>query len=139
MARVALANAVRNAVVEAVLALVNDLGGPGRILFYSGPVPATPDDSPTVGNTLLAVRELASPSFGTVSAGAAPLNVPLSVYGTDVVGNVVWARVVDVNGNPIMDVDVGVAGAAFTVTSTSIGPSTPLAVTSGSFAMPSGA
>lgn len=110
----------------------------GIIRFYSGTQPASPEDAPGGGNTLLATRVFANPAMDAASGGTVEFALPLTETGTDVSGTVTWARILNHNGDGIMDLDVGTSGTSVLVSSTSIGPSTPIQILSGVIALGAG-
>lgn len=82
----------------------------GRILFYTGTQPATPETTAT--GTLLATVPFAVQAFSdTDSNGTATLfaNTPISAT-IAANGTAGWFRVIDRNSNPIMDGNVGTTG-----------------------------
>lgn len=83
----------------------------GRILFYTGTQPATPET--TASGTLLATVLFANPAFSaTDSGGTAGLagGVPITATITTA-GTAGWFRIIDRNSNPIMDGSVGTSAA----------------------------
>lgn len=140
MALLILSNTVRNAALTTVLDLINEgLENFGMLRFYSGERPATPEDSPTELNTLLASRSLSNPAFSEVVAGEATLNAVDNDVAEDVDGVVAWCRMLDGYGNPIMDMDVDTSGASIIVQSTTISSTAPLMIVSGTLRMGTGA
>lgn len=139
MSVVNLAATARNTALDAIVDLI-DTGGAGTLNFYTGSMPATPDDAVTT-QVLLATLTFSSPAFGdasdsgsTSSAVASAITEEDSALDT---GVITWARILDGAGDPVMDVDVGVTGSAATITlnTTSIVTGGEVVVTSATLTM----
>lgn len=98
--------AVKDARSEALRAAIDQGTGTAGILLYSGARPSVTGDPAT--GVVLVVVDLPAPC-GSVVDGALTLNAPawVNVLAT---GTCSWARIVDRNGNPVADMDVGLTG-----------------------------
>lgn len=102
---------LKNAAVDAAVDLVDvgTLNPEGRFRIYQGTQPASPSDAPT-GSTLLVEILLANPAFGSASNGQASLaGVPRSATAS-ATGTAQWFRIVDRDGNGLMDGAVTAVG-----------------------------
>jgi hypothetical protein len=101
--------AVRNAVTNVVVALVDADVGPASIQIRSGPQPANANDA--ASGTLLATVTLADPAFSAAVVGVATLDATpvLSTVGV-AAGTAGWFRVLDNSGDTVMDGAVTLTG-----------------------------
>ena len=130
MAVLRIPTATRNAVVDAVTALV---GSTGTLKIYSGSQPASANDA--ASGTLLATVTMgawAAASAGT-AAGADPASVNASATGT-----AGWFRAANSGGTTVFDGDVTATGGGGTMTlsSTSLTSGNPVDITSVTVTMP---
>jgi phospholipase/lecithinase/hemolysin len=105
------ATTARNAAIAAVAALFNagSGGSSASCKIYQGTIPASPQAAPT-GSTLLVTIPLANPAFGAPSTGT--VSIPGSVSATVATsGTAQWARFVDLSGNAVVDMTVGISSA----------------------------
>jgi len=87
-------------------ALLSAVGSGATLTLYSGPIPASPDISPT-GSLLVSVT-LPSP-FGVVSDGqliANPIQQAIALQ----TGQAGYGRIINSAGDAVCDLDVGIAG-----------------------------
>jgi hypothetical protein len=103
MATTRLANSARSAACDAVVDLIDAGSGAGTMQIRTGSMPATPNTAAT--GTLLATVTLADPAFGAASNGVATATDPAAVTGV-AAGTAGYFRVLDSNGNAVMDGDV---------------------------------
>jgi hypothetical protein len=97
-----LSTAARNAVADALAALVDAGPAAGTIQIRSGAQPATANDPAT--GTLLATITVADPSFAAAVAGVATLDTTPVLSTTGVAaGTAGWFRVLDSTGATVMD------------------------------------
>lgn len=100
-----ISTAALNAKCDAVVDQV-DLGSSeanGKLLIFTGTQPATPDDPPGSGDTLLAEIDLQDPAFDDADGGAAAaLGGPFATTGL-ANGQAGWGRIVDKDGNGVID------------------------------------
>lgn len=130
-----LSTAVRNAMADAGLALIN--GGPaaGYVEIRTGPQPASPAVAAT--GTLLVTIVFNDPAFAAAVAGVATLDVAPTVMGTAVTdGTAGWARIYDSTGVAVMDGQCGLSGQLVNLDALTILTGRDVTVTSGSFTMP---
>lgn len=106
-----LATIGQNAACNAFVALV-DAGSTnttGRILFYTGSQPATPQT--TASGTLLATISFNNPSFGSSSNGSSSMTTGTQVQGSvSTSGTPGWFRITDRNNNAVCDGSVTASG-----------------------------
>src|SRR5437868_2402762 len=106
---------VRNVSVAALAAQVDAAETPGRLEIYDGRMPVLPETrvrlDPVWGSELIARLAFSKPAFGHPAngeAGARPI-APSVALAT---GKARWARIYDGDGNAIIDIDIGLSGAA---------------------------
>lgn len=118
--------AVKNAAVDAAAAKANG----GKIQFWSGTRPASPDAAPA-GTKLIEVA-LSATAFGAAASGSATANgLPLSTTGL-ADGTIGFARVVDSQATPagIWDEDsVGTSGTKIVVNTLTVSTGVAFSVT----------
>lgn len=100
-------DAVRNAVVNAVVDRLDAGSGAGHVRIYSGTQPADADDA--ASGTLLADIPLSDPAFGDAAAGVASANA-VAADPADVSGNAGWFRALDSDNNKVLDGSVTATG-----------------------------
>jgi len=113
MAILRMSAAAVNAEMDALTALFN-VGGAGKIDFYTGTAPASVATVATgilVGTSLLSATAFAAAVNGVATGNAVAQSSTVIAGGPYNLG---YARISDGAGTAIMDADVGV-GAAFTV------------------------
>lgn len=130
-------DAVRNAVVSAVVARLDAGVGPGHVRIYSGAQPADADDPAT--GTLLADIPLPDPVFGapvggSASAGAIP---PDPAEATGTAG---WFRALDSDNNTVLDGSVTETGGGgdMTLNTVSLVAGIDVDITTWTLTMPGG-
>jgi hypothetical protein len=136
MSNFRLASATQNALANAVRAQIDAHGAGGKINFYDGVQPASPNIAVST-QKLLATLPFASPSFsnasgGTITAGGIG-SEPARASGT-----CTWARIVDASGYTVCDCDVGTAGATINLNTTAIVQNGPVVISSFSITVPGG-
>lgn len=124
--------ATRNARLDALIGLINN----AELRIYSGSKP--PVDDPATGS-LLAVVNVA---FTNNNDGTASLNdVPLQTTGLAAAGTGTaagWARVVDGEGDTVIDFTVGTAGADIILNTLTIAENVAFEISDGTLTEPSG-
>ena len=130
MAVLRIPTATRNAVVDAVTALV---GSTGTLKIYSGSQPASANDA--ASGTLLATVTMGA--WGSASAGTAAGADPVSVNAA-ATGTAGWFRAASSGGTTVFDGDVTATGGGGTMTlsSTSLVSGNPVDITSVTVTMP---
>ena len=96
----------RNAIVNAVLGLLDADVGASKAEIRSGSQPAAATDA--ASGTLLATVVFADPA-GTVSAGVLTFTDPAAVTAV-AAGTATWARLLDNSGDTILDCTVSATG-----------------------------
>jgi hypothetical protein len=84
-------------------------GANGTLKFYTGTRPATPLTAVPAGSTLLATNNL-STTAATVTNNVLTFNTIANDVSADATGTVTWCRVLDKDGNAVMDCDCGLSG-----------------------------
>ena len=127
---VRLNTAPRNAIVDALVDLIDGGASAGTIKIYTtgsgrpaGPATAISDQ------TLLATLTFSDPAFGASSAGTATASAITSDSSADATGTATWARIADSNGLAIMDVEVGTSGADINFNSVAFTAGSTVAIT----------
>lgn len=132
-----LSDAAIQAAANAVVDLIDAGAGAGTIQIRSGTRPATADTAAT--GTLLATLTFSDPAFGNATtAGVATASAITADSSADNTGTASWARILDSNSNPVMDISVGTSGAELNLDSVSIVAGGTVSVTSFTVTMPDG-
>ena len=118
---------------------VNAGTGPGRLRLYTDPRPAGPNVGITT-QTLLADIQLNDPAFSN-SGGVLTLitSPPVSDPSADATGTATWGRIVDSDGNAVIDGNVGTSNSSINLNTTSIVAGSPVTINSGTITVPTGA
>lgn len=95
---------LRNDRAKAIRDRIDAALSPGRLRFYDGVRPAT---NGAVTN-LLADVPLSDPSAPDPAGGVLTLTTPVEDSAADASGTTTWARIVDGDGNFVMDLSVTV-------------------------------
>lgn len=130
-----LAAASRTVASAAITERLNT-GGAGTIAIYSGPQPATADDSPP--GTLLVTIPLAVPAFTSGTPGVGNLASTPRTGTAVATGTAGWARLADATGNRVIDVSVTGTGAGgeIELSSTAVVAGQAVTLTGGTFTIP---
>jgi hypothetical protein len=104
VATLRLSTAARNVVLQGLLDRLDSGSGPGRVRFYTEPMPQGPD-TPILGQTLLATLSLSSPPAPPPANGVAVFG-PVEEMTAISTGIAVWARFENGDGEAVFDVDV---------------------------------
>lgn len=101
-----IATAPKNAMLDALVDLVDAGAGAGVIRIYDGVRPATADTA--LGAQVMLVEfACADPAFEAASGGSVAIDADPDLSATAVAdGTASWARVLDSDGNVIFDGDV---------------------------------
>lgn len=136
---ITISTAARNAAADAIVDLIDAGAGAGALLIYDGTRPAGPDTAVTTQTKLLEI-ELNEPAFGAATNGAAALDTNgLSSTG-EANGTASWFRLVDSDGNGVIDGSVTATGGGgdLTLNTTTISIGLTVEITSGQITMPAG-
>jgi hypothetical protein len=111
--------AVRNAMADGAVDLVDVGAGTATLEVYTGSAPATHGDAPA--GTLLVSFNLPNPAFGAAATGVATLlGVPISDVGVGA-GEAGFARVVNRNGDSLFETEsVGTVGTTVIMSTTTV-------------------
>lgn len=122
--------AARNAMTDAFTALLN-VGGAGKIKYYSGTKPIGGPGVALSGQVLLATLTLSADGFGDAAAGTASANVIASGTGL-ASGTATWFRAEDGAGTAHADGTIGTTAGQFdiVVPTTTISVGLPVEITS---------
>jgi hypothetical protein len=101
-----IASAIRNAMLDAILAAIDAGSGPGKVRIYDGTRPATGGTA----TTLLAELTMSDPASAGASGGALTLSAVTEDSSADSTGTATWFRVVDSDDNFVLDGSVSVSG-----------------------------
>ncbi|TYP82087.1 hypothetical protein [Blastococcus xanthinilyticus] len=105
--------AVRNAIADTVVGMLDAGTGPGKIEIRSGGMPAGPNSAAT--GTLLATVALPDPASTSASNGVDTIIDPVAVTGV-ADGTATWARFLDSANVAVMDCDVSATGGTGAIT-----------------------
>lgn len=129
-------DAAANAKLDAWLDLTDTGGGPGKIVVYSGDMPATPDTALS-GNTVLVTFACAVPAWAPAASRSKALDADPDLTATATAsGTATFARVLDVNDTVIAQGAVATSGAAFTISTTAITSGGSVSLLSGTVTEP---
>jgi hypothetical protein len=112
----ALATALRNAMLDAINTAMNAGSGAALLRIYDGTRPATGGSA----TTLLAELTFTDPAAAAASGGALTASTITADASANATGTATWFRVVDSSGTFVMDGNVGTSGSDLNMTSTSI-------------------
>lgn len=129
--------AARNAMANAVAALVDAGPAAGTLKIYSGAQPANGDAAET--GTLLATVNLTDPAYGAASSGTVAAGDPPAVTGV-AAGTAGWFRVEDSTGGNVYDGSVTATGGGgdLTLATTTISVGLSVDITAMSLTAPAG-
>lgn len=119
----------RNNEMDEITALIDAGAGAGLLRIYDGTRAANADTA--VGaQVLLAELTMGDPSFPAASGGQITANAITDDTSADNTGTATWFRIVDSNGNAVVDGDVGTSGSDLNLSTTSITAGVTVSVTS---------
>lgn len=136
MANIRIAAAVRNAMLDALVARMDADAGPATLKVYSGTQPAS-GDAALSGNTLLATLTFSDPAAPGASGGVITFNAITEDSSADATATATFARIQDNSGDNVFDGDIGTSGAMITLNTTSIVAGGPVRISSFTITMPS--
>lgn len=99
--------ALRNARLQAIVDTMDAAVTNGEILFYAGTRPAT---GAVITNEVLVAETLLSKPSGTISNGVLTFDTIEPDIDANAAETITWARIVDGDGNFIIDADCGLTG-----------------------------
>lgn len=123
---VGMLSGLRNARLDQITAKMDAGSGAGKLRIYDGTRPATGG----AATTLLAELTLSDPSADAAAAGALTFNAITQDASANATGTATWARIVDSDGNVVLDCSVGTSGADIILNTTSIVSGATVSVTS---------
>lgn len=132
--------AVRRAMGDAGLALIDAGSAAGRLRLYAGAKPASPNDALS-GQTLLATLALSDPAFGPTGAdGIAAANAIASDTAADADGTASFFRIEDSAGVVRFQGDVSATGGGgdLELPSTSVAAGVGISISSFTVTVPEG-
>ena len=107
---------VRNSRLQDIADAINAGTGAGRIRIYNGSRPATGG----AATTLLAELTLSDPCQASITGGVLTFDTITADSSADAGGTATWFRIVDSDGNFVVDGDVGTSGSDLNLNSTTI-------------------
>ena len=107
---------LRNNMLDEITTLIDAGAGAGLLRIYDGTQPATCGTA----TTLLAELTMSDPSAGAASGGVWTASSITADSSANATGTATWFRVVDSNGNCVLDGTVGTSGADLNLNSVSI-------------------
>lgn len=130
-----LSDAARNAMADAVLALVNAGAAGGYVEVRTGTQPASV--ATAASGTLLVTITFNDPAFAAAAAGVATLDVAPALTGQAVAdGTAGWARIYDSNSVAIMDGECATSGQLINLDTLAILTGRDVTITSGTITQP---
>lgn len=134
-----ISNAAAKAACDAIVDLIDAGAGAGKLRIYDGSQPADPDTAVST-QTLLAELTLSDPAFGAAAdaspGGRATASTITEDSSANATGTASWFRVVDSDGNAIIDGSVGTSGCDLNLVTTSIVATQPVQISSWTVTMP---
>lgn len=128
---------VRDAAVDAVIALADAGAGPATISIYTGTQPASATSAPT--GTLLVSFTLPKPAYTSAVNGVATLDADPDITSNAVAdGTAGWGRLADSDGNTIYDGECSTTTGAFVLNALNITNGQTITLTTGTLSVPSG-
>jgi hypothetical protein len=124
----AFATTARNAMLDALAARINAGAGPGLLRLYDGTRPA----SGGTATTLLAELTLSDPVAPAAASGVLTFSAVTSDPSANAAGTATWFRILDSDGNFVVDGDVTASGGGgdITMLSTAVLLTQPVQLTS---------
>jgi hypothetical protein len=114
MANMRVAAAVRNAMLDALIARIDADAGAGTIKIYTGTQP-TDGDTALGAQTLLATLTFSTTSAPAASGGVITFSAITEDSSADATGTAAWARIQDNSGDNVFDCDVTATGGGGTI------------------------
>lgn len=105
-AYIRLADATRNATLDAITARMDAGAGAATMKVYTGTIP-TNANTAIGAQVLLGTLTFTDPSAGAASAGVWTASAITQDGSADASGTIGWARIADSDGTTIMDVSAG--------------------------------
>ena len=109
MAAIKLSTTVGNAALDAINTALNAGSGAAKIRIYNGTMPANPNIAITT-ETLLAELTCSDPAAPAATGKTLTFSAITQDSAADATGTASWARLVDSDGNAVVDVDITVTG-----------------------------
>ena len=137
MANMRIAEAVRNAMLDALIARLDADAGAGTLKIYSGTQP-TNGDTAIGAQVLLATLTFSTTSAPAASGGVVTFNTITEDSSADATNTAAWARIQDNSGDNVFDCDVSASGGGGTIelNTTSIVSGGPVQITSFTITFP---
>lgn len=123
--------ALRNNQLNEITASVDaGVGTNGQLRIYDNTAarPASANDPVPGTSVLLATLTFSNPSFPAAASGSVSANA-IADETNAAAGTALWFRVVDTDGNAVMDGDVGTTGSDLNLNTTSIAAGSTVSVT----------
>lgn len=116
----------RDGMLAAIAARIDAAPAPGTLDIFGGEQPIGADEG--IGGQLkLGSLRFSRPAFGAALNGVIGARAidPRSALAS---GKATWARIADGNGNAVLDIDVGIMGAALNLASTQLFEGGPIVI-----------
>jgi len=121
--------ALRNARLDAITTKLDAGSGAGKLRIYNGTRPATGG----AATTLLAELTLSDPSSAAAANGVLTMSAITQDSSADATGTATWARMVDSDGNFVLDCSVGTSLTDIVLNTAAIVASAIVTITSAVF------
>lgn len=135
MANIRIAEATRNAMLDALIAQMDLGAGAATLKLYSGTQPANADTA-LAGNTLLATLTFSNPAAPGAVAGVVTFDTITEDSAADATATATFARIQDSDGNVVFDGDVNTVSSMIVLNTTSIVTGGPVRITSFTITIP---
>lgn len=105
-ATIRLADATRNATLDAIATRIDAGSGAGTMKVYSGSLPTNANTA--IGSqVLLGTLTFSDPCAGSAASGVLTFDAITQDSSADATGTIGWARLADSDGTTVMDVSAG--------------------------------
>jgi len=105
-ATIRLADATRNATLDAIATRINAGAGAGTMKVYTGTIP-TNANTAIGAQVLLGTLTFTDPCASAAASGVLTFSAITQDSSADASGTIAWARIADSDGTTIMDVSAG--------------------------------
>lgn len=112
MTAIAFSTSLRNARAQQIADKLDAGAGPGKLMLYTTPRPASGEAITT--QTLLGTCVLSDPC-GTIASGVLTFSPVSDDVSADATGVIVWARGVDSDNTWVLDMSAGTSGSGATL------------------------
>jgi len=135
VANLRIAEATRNAMLDALRTAMDAGSGPATCKVYTASQPANANTAVS-GQTLLATLTFSDPAGAGAASGVLTFSAITEDSSADDSGTAAWARIADSAGNTIFDCDVGTSSATLILNTTTVVAGGVVRITSGTITIP---